>query len=438
MSLVSCGASYCFYFMQEKLLQFVWQYHLYRPDNLYTTDGEKVQVIHPGSLNTNAGPDFHSARIRIGKILLAGNVELHVRTSDWSRHGHDGDHAYSNLILHVVHEHDEPVLPAGIAVLALKDHIPPFVIDKYTNLIQTTAPLPCATRLAGVKSIIKESWLSRLLVERLERRLTDWQDELSQANNDWRTFLYRRMASNFGFKVNSTAFLVLAQSLPLQHLGKQHQLLQIEALLFGQAGMLGGNFADEYPQLLQQEYRYLQRKYQLKPMPGHLWKFLRLRPANFPTVRIAQFAALVHQSLHLFTKIGDGKSLEELTRLLSVTASAYWNTHYRFDDGSHKDSPKRLGDDSVFNIIVNTIAPVQFLYNHQQGRIKESDEALQLLDKVPAENNNILRLWNEHHWKAENAAQSQALIQLYNHYCSRKRCLECSIGLSIIRSGPDK
>lgn len=433
-----CNALLILNIMQEKLLQFIWQYHLYRPDKLYTTTGEHVQVIHPGTLNTNAGPDFDTARIRIDKTILAGNIELHVRTSDWDRHGHQRDEAYHNLILHVVYEHDTQALPGNVSVLALKEHIPAFVIAQYTHLIQTTATIPCAHQLPKVKSIVRESWLTRLLVERWQQKLDNWQEEFMQCNNDWSVFLYRRMAANFGFKINATPFHLLAQSLPLSFLGKQHQLLQIEALIFGQAGMLGGTFADDYPQALQQEYRYLKEKYRLVPLPAHLWKFMRLRPANFPTIRLAQFAALVHQSLHLFTRIGEAGTPEQLIKLLDVRASAYWDNHYRFDDGYHKSSPKRLGADSVFNVIINTIAPVQFLYAHSQGQMKKSEAALQLLEQIPPEENRITRLWASHHWLAESAAQSQPLIQLFNHYCSRKRCLECAIGLGIIRSGPDK
>lgn len=395
--------------MQEQLLQFIWQYNLYRPDVLKTSDGERIQVIQPGRFNTDAGPDFQEARIRIGELLLVGNVEIHVRTSDWERHGHQHDKAYSNLILHVVYEHDISALPGGIAVLQLKEHIPAFVLEQYTHLIQTTALLSCAHQLYQVKDLVRESWLSRLLVERLEQRFTDWQDELAQAGNDWRTLLYWRMASNFGFKINSTAFLLMVQSLPLQHLNKQHSLLQIEALLFGQAGMLDVMFEDEYPRSLQLEYRYLKQKYQLQAIPVHLWKFMRLRPANFPTIRIAQFAALVHQSLHLFTRIGTAKNRDELVSLLDVTASSYWDRHYRFEDGNHKSSPKKLGTASIENIIINTIAPVQFLYYHVQGMQPESEQALQLLEALPAEENKVLRLWNKHGWTAVSAAQSQAL-----------------------------
>jgi hypothetical protein len=424
--------------MQEKLLQFIWQYSLYCPAGLATTRGEPLQILHGGTLNTNSGPDFSSARIKLGATTMAGHIELHVHTSDWIRHNHSKNDAYRNLVLHVVYEHDLTEEPSDIPVLELKPYIPAYVLAQYSSLLQTTAVLPCAAQLKSVKSITRESWLNRLLVERWQQKLEGWQEELVQAGNDWRTLLYWRMAANFGFKVNSVPFLLLAQSLPMQLLGKQHALRQIEALIFGQAGLLEGIFADDYPSGLQQEYRYLQHKFRLKPIAGYLWKFLRMRPANFPTIRLAQFAALVHQSLHLFTSLGDRSNVVEITKLLTVQASPYWDDHYRFDERQKNKSVKKLGRDSVENIIVNTIAPIRFLYAYTQGLEAEKEEALILLEQLPAENNNILRLWSEHGWKAINAGQSQSLLQLYNHYCTHKRCLECAIGLSIIKSGPDK
>ncbi len=424
--------------MQEKLLQFIWRYNLYRPAALYTVQGEPVQVIHGGTINTHAGPDFSAAKIKIGTTLLAGNIELHVRTSDWLKHGHQTDEAYQRLILHVVYEHDMETEPGGIPVLVLKARIPAYVLEQYTSLLQTTAPLPCARQLATVKQLTRESWLSRVLVERWEQKLEGWQHELRQANNDWRTLLYWRMAANFGFKVNAVPFLLLAQSLPLQLLSKQHNLKQIEALIFGQSGMLEGMWEDDYPKALQQEYAFLKHKYALTPIAGYLWKFLRLRPANFPTIRLAQFSALVHHSLHLFTALSDYKSVSEISALLTVAASEYWDTHYRFDELQKNGTVKNLGEDSVHNIIINTIAPVRFLYAYTQGLIAEQEAALSLLEALPAEDNNIIRLWKENDWKGTNAAQSQALLQLYNNYCLSKRCLECAIGLSIIKSGPDK
>src|SRR5438128_4352908 len=252
--------------MQEELLQFIWRYNLYRPGGLYTTAGEAVQVIHPGALNRDAGPDFSVARIRIGDTTLVGNVELHVRTSGWMRHHHDTDPAYSRVILHVVYDHDSVALPGGIPVLPLKDHIPDEVIERYSNLIQTTAPLPCAGALHKVADITRSSWLSRMLVERWEHKLGQWEEELKQAGGDWHTLLYWRLAANFGFKVNAAPFLALAQSLPLKIIAKQTGLFQTEALVFGQSGLLSGRFSDEYPAGLQKEYLFLRQKYTLRPI----------------------------------------------------------------------------------------------------------------------------------------------------------------------------
>jgi hypothetical protein len=420
--------------MNEILLQFIWQYSLYNPVNLKTTDGEKVTVIHPGKKNLNAGPDFEEARIKIGETTLVGNVEIHINSSDWNKHGHQTDQAYQNIILHVLLNDDKEQKEGSFQKLELKNHIPAYVIDQYTNLIQTTQPIACARQLANVKDIVKESWLNRLLAERWEEKLKDWKELLDSSAGDWSNLLYWRMAANFGFKVNATPFLMLARSIPMNLLAKhKDNLMQIEALLFGQAGMLEQEFEEEYPNTLKKEYQYLRQKYTLQPIPGHLWKFLRMRPANFPTVRIAQFAALVQKSLHLFSKIIKLNSVKELHNLLEVTASEYWSTHFQFDEKQEKSSPKSLGSNSIDNVIINTIAPVQFLYSHYQGTMDDQERALQLLSSVTAEDNKITSVWADTGWKAENAAQSQSLIQLFNSYCSNKRCLECSVGLNIIK-----
>lgn len=421
--------------MQEKLLQFIWQHSLYNPANLETTDGEPLTVIHPGRYNTNAGPDFLEAKIRVGNTMLAGHVELHVNTSDWLKHGHQHDDAYKNIILHVVHSNDAPKVADHIPVLELRKHIPAAVLSGYASLENTPERIPCSRQLHTVKDITKESWLSRLLAERWEEKLQTWHELLEQSAGDWRSLMYWRTAANFGFKVNATPFLLLAQSLPLNTLAKHREnLLQVEALLFGQAGMLNGTFNDDYPKALKKEYDYLKVKYKLEPIPAHLWKFLRLRPANFPTIRIAQFAALVHRSLHLFSQIIEVYTVKEIEPLIDVTASAYWDDHYTFDEQADIASKKHLGRSSVLNIIINTIAPIQFLYAGEQGSSKQQDKALQLLDSVPAEKNNIINQWQGIGWKPANASQAQAMIQLYNNYCAHKRCLECSIGLSILKN----
>jgi len=423
--------------MNEALFQFIWQYSLYNPVDLQTTEGERVTVLHPGKRNTNAGPDFDEARLRIGDTILVGNVELHVKAGDWKKHKHSSDKRYQNIILHVVYENDVQEYEGPFAKVELKRHIPSYVIAQYTDLIQTTQPIPCAAQLPKVSAIIKESWLSRLLAERWEQKLGEWKDLLEKSAGDWRSLLYWRIAANFGFKVNATPFLLLAQSLPVNILAKhKDNLHQIEALLFGQAGMLQKTFTEAYPNSLKAEYDYLKQKYKLKPISEHLWKFMRMRPPNFPTVRIAQFAALVHKSLHLFSQIIEKGKVEEIKPLLQAEASEYWNTHYRFDDQQERSYPKALGEESVDGIIINTIAPVQFLYAHYHGQRDDQEKALQLLSSVKAEQNSIVASWTQHNWQPENALQSQALIQLFNNYCGSKRCLECAVGLNIIKSRP--
>jgi hypothetical protein len=421
--------------MNEALFQFIWQYSLYLPSGLKTEDGEPLTVIHPGRLNKDAGPDFLEAKIKVGNTILVGNVELHIKSSDWLRHGHQHDAAYQNLILHVVMENDVAAVAGNTPVLVLKEHIPQHIIGKYAMLMQAPQKLPCSGQHEAVRSITKEAWLSRLLAERWEHKLADWNIMLENSAEDWQNLLYWRMAANFGFKTNAAPFLLLAQTLPL-HLSAKHResLTQIEALLFGQAGMLQDDFKDEYPRELQREYDYLRKKYKLKPIAAHLWKFLRMRPANFPTLRIAQFAALIHKSVHLFSQIIETHSVKEIEPLLDVTASSYWDTHFQFDVAQERKTPKSLGASSVENIIINTIAPIQFLYAAKQDTYKLQERALGLLEAVPAEKNNIIRMWEDNGWKAENAAQSQALLQLYNNYCSGKRCLDCTIGLNVIRS----
>lgn len=420
--------------MNEMLLQFIWQYSLYQPVNMLTTEGEIVTVVHPGKRNQHAGPDFEEARIKIGNTTLVGNIELHVNSSDWERHGHSQDKAYQNIILHVVYTHDVAIKDFPFPTLALGRHIPAYVVDQYTNLIQTTQPIACAHQLHTVNPLTKESWLNRLLAERWEQKLGEWKELLNELAGDWRNLLYWRMAANFGFKVNSTPFLMLARSLPLNILGRHREnALQIEALIFGQAGLLDEDFEDAYPNELKKEYSFLQKKYNLQPIPAHLWKFLRMRPSNFPTIRLAQFAALIHQSLHLFSQIIETNSLKEIYPLLEVTASEYWDTHYRFKSTPAKAVPKALGKDSIDNIIINTIAPVQFLYAHYHGKTMQQEHALQLLASVKAESNKYVSHWKDHNWKPANAAESQALLQLFTNYCTQKKCLECAIGLNIIK-----
>lgn len=424
--------------ISEHFLQFIWQYSLYDSSKLISANGETITVQFPGKINGNAGPDFEEAKIRISKTLLVGNVELHLKASDWYRHGHQHDKSYDNVILHVVLENDLPIdKESHIPLLELNAHIPQHIIHNYSTLQYTLRSIPCASHLALVNPLTKTAWLSRLLAERWENKFEEWKDLLAQNSGDWRVLLYWRLAANFGFKTNTTPFLALAKSLPVNILGRHHKnLFQIEALLFGQAGMLAQDFEEEYPFRLKKEYDYLSRKYKLKPIPLHLWKFMRMRPANFPTLRIAQFAALVHQSLHLFTQIVSSSSLNELSTLFEVSASDYWDNHFRFDQAQVKSSTKNLGAESVKNIIINTVAPIRFMYSSHSGLGNHCETSIQLIEQLPAEKNNITEEWAELNWIPDNAAQSQAMIQLFNNYCKEKKCLSCSIGHSIIRLRP--
>lgn len=421
--------------MQERLLHTIWQYSLYNSAQLKTVDGKDVTIIHTGRYNRDAGPDFLEATIKVDDVKLVGHIEIHVNSSDWNKHGHQHDDAYKNVILHVVYQHDTEDGPDYVPVISLASFVSKEVLKKYEYLAYAKDSLPCSQQLDTVKNIVKYSWLTRLLAERWEEKLTGWEDQLEELKGDWSSLLYWRLAMNFGFKTNTDAFLMLARSIPLNILAKHRDnLLQLEALLFGQAGMLEKNTDGVYPSALRTEYNYLRKKYKLTPINGSVWKFMRMRPANFPTIRIAQFAALAHKSLHLFSVIVEKSTVKEMLPLFDITASTYWDTHYTFDEPSDKEQKKKLGKTSIQNIIINTIAPIQFLYAKQMRTEKHQEIALKLLDELPAEKNRIIDIWAAHNWNPENASQSQAQIQLYNNYCSNKQCLDCAIGINIVKS----
>jgi hypothetical protein len=424
--------------MTEQFFQFIWQFSLFDSGLLTTTRGEKIIVQYVGKRNTDSGPDFTEAKVRIGDTLLVGNIELHLKTSDWYKHGHQNSKAYDNIILHVVLVNDIDVHQQDhIPILEMNNHIPKHIIKNYEALQYNIRSIPCSANLATVNSLTKEAWLSRLLAERWEMKFEDWEGLLKKNGGDWRVFLYWRLAANFGFKTNSAPFLALAQSLPLNILARHHQnLFQLEALFFGQAGMLAQDFKEDYPFRLKQEYLYLSKKYKLSPISAHLWKFMRLRPANFPTIRIAQFAALVHQSLQLFTQIVSTSSLKELKQLFEVSASDYWDNHFSFGELQKPATPKNLGEESIHNIIINTIAPIRFMYSNRTGLGNHGETSIDLLNQLSPEKNKIINDWKSLNWIPQNAAQSQALIQLFNLYCSQKKCLTCSIGHSIIKLRP--
>jgi len=422
--------------LTEELFQHIWQFRLFKTASLTTIDGVPVQIVHPGTHNHHAGPDFTAARIRIGNTLWAGNVELHLRTSDWYRHGHQHNGQYSNVILHVVFEHDVPNYDTDKMppCLSLQELIPKLLLRRYEAFRQLAAFVPCEESARRVPGLIWHNWKERLLIERWERKITSLHSWLLQTGNNWEEVCYRAVAQSFGLPANGEPFLQLAQSLPHTLLARHRpSLMQLEALLFGQAGMLSGTFKDEYPRELQQEYNYLRYKYKLQPIPAYSWKWLRMRPASFPTLRIAALAALLHQAPHLFSRILETESVGRFEQLFSAQPSAYWQEHYRFD--GPVSQPRSQGRLAIHNILINTILPLLFLYGREKGQRYYQDRALQFMETLPAEENKISSAWEEAGIEQHNALDSQALLELKQHYCDEKRCLQCAVGAKLLREG---
>ena len=419
--------------MTERLLQYIWQFHYFTQASLSTIAGEQLQVIHPGTYNTQQGPDFKEARIRVGTTTWAGNIELHLNSSDWQKHKHSADRNYQNVILHVVWQHDIKFeLP--FPTLELHDRISSLLIDRYDELMNQTSFIPCEKNIRQVDELSWTSWKERLLVERLQFRSQLAFRWLEENNYHWEETFWWMLARNFGIPQNADIFEKIAQSIPVNILSKhKNQLQQIEALLFGQAGLLENEFSESYPALLKREYHFYQSKYDLNPLQYRLF-FLRMRPANFPTLRLAQLAMLVHESSHLFAKINEAASAKEIKELLNVTANDYWHYHYIFDELS-SFRKKTLGEQMVNNIIINTVAPMLFTYGqyHMEDAFKE--KAISLLEQLPVEKNKICDGFARLGIKNQTAFDSQALIQLKNEYCDKKRCLDCMIGAKLLKQG---
>lgn len=423
--------------LSEQLLQYIWLHRMYNMGDLATEDGEPLQVLAPGNWNKNAGPDFLDGRIKVGDTLLAGHIELHLKTSDWIRHGHSEDDHYNNLILHVVYQADVPDdkrLPENVPVLVLKDRISGLLLDKYNRLMQHDGAILCAGQLDKVKDITWFSWKDRLLIERWQQKTALFAQWMEDNKNDWAQTFYRALARNFGLPVNGAAFEALASSLPLKILSHyKNNRFELEALLFGQAGMLGERFTENYPQELQQAYKFLQKKHQLQPIQPHLWKWARMRPYAFPTFRLAQFAALIHRSSHLFSTVLEAKDIRDFNGLFQLTVSPYWERHYRFDKEA-KQHKSQLGQSMINNILINTVCPILAMYDRFQLNGQYLDRAFNWMKTLPPENNRYTREWATAGEPNKSAWDSQALLQLFKNYCVEKRCLECAIGLQLLKT----
>ncbi|OIP81815.1 MAG: hypothetical protein AUK44_09220 [Porphyromonadaceae bacterium CG2_30_38_12] len=419
--------------MKESILHYIWQQKLFFSQQLKTTEGEPVQVIDVGKLNTDGGPDFFNAKVKIGDTLWAGNIEIHTVSGDWYKHNHHLNRAYDSVVLHVVKTADAKIYRNdGEKIPQLELKYPPEIEKNYEALLQGKKWIPCSAKIADVPALFIHSWKNALLAERLVQK-TDFIAHLLQENKQhWEEAFYISLARSFGFSTNSQAFEMLAKSLSVEILGKHKaNLFQIEALLFGQSGLLPVASADSYCEQLKKEYAFLKAKYHLQPIDGSQWKLLRLRPDNFPHVRLAQFAAIVHSSSKLFSKIIEFPTLEYLTQLIQCEPSEYWKTHYLFAETS-AEKTKKLGQASMFSLLINSIIPFIFSYADHKGNDALKEIALGLLEKIPAEQNAIVTGWRALGMEIANAYDSQAFLQLKKCYCDDKNCLRCRIGHKVL------
>ena len=416
--------------MREEFLYYIWENRLIDKD-LKTVEDEAVEVVTTGYRNTDSGPDFLEAKIQIGDKLWAGHVEIHVKSSDWNRHGHQNDRAYKNVILHVVYEHDTQV--NDIPTLELKGHFDESLFSQYQKLISSKNWIPCEKSIANVPVFTRLSWLDRMAVERLESK-SETVTKILEANQfDWEDALYKLLMRYFGLKVNNEAFEYLANILPFKTLLKHaDNLVQVEAMLMGCAGFLEDDFTEEYPLLLKREFNVMRAKFNLLTMPAERWKFMRMRPSNFPTIRLAQMAQLIHKNGCLFSKIKAAKDTAEVKALFDVTTSEYWETHWRLGVAS-EPKPKHLGEATADVLIINAVTPLLFCYGRLHKDEAVCDTAMQFFEDTEAEENAIIRHYAQCGVKAENAMQTQDLLHLYGMYCKRKRCLECRIGSVLMR-----
>jgi hypothetical protein len=424
--------------MQESFLHFLWRFQYFNKQELHTSQGEPMQILRPGTPHTDAGPDFRQARVLIGALEWVGNVEIHLRSSDWNCHAHQHNAAYDNVILHVVWQDDRPIRRSDgtqIPTLELQHRADQRLLFRYQKLLQNQDLIPCAGQFTEVGALEKLSMLDKVLMRRIEQKAM-LVEELWQANKqDWEETSYQLLARNFGFKLNSDTFLRLSQALPLKLLHKhRNNIAQLEAMLFGQAGLLESENTDSYAQAIGREYEFLSHKYRLKDqaLSSHEWKFLRLRPANFPTVRLAQLAQLVSHEPSLFSLLTQSDTAKEVITKLQVRQSMYWQEHYVWGKPAQGKVPA-LGKSAAENILINTAVPLLVCYARQQERHGYLDRAVAWLEQLPAEHNHVTVMWEQLGLSVKHAFDSQGCIELYNHFCTPRHCLQCNIGVALLK-----
>ena len=423
--------------MKEDFLHYIWQNGFFNQQDLKTNQGNSLSIKRRGFLNSDAGPDFTNAQILVDDILWVGHIEIHKYSSDWYAHGHEKDPAYDNVILHVVFEDNMPVYNSNnsqIPTLELSKYIDKNVLKTYNKLLKTKSILPCQNELKKVDKILIINFKYRLFTERLEVKYQIIKKLLVETQNNWHQIFYETLLKYIGGAVNKEAFELMGRLLPYRIFIKyKDNLLKLEALLFGVAGLLNDNKTDAYYRLLQNEYLFLKNKHHLDELPAGVVKFHRLRPSNFPTIRLSQFARMYYQTDHLYEKLLAITDKKQAYDILSATASSYWDTHYNFDKQT-KHKKKTTGKDFMNLILINVITPLKFAYQKYIGNYN-SEEIIDLVEGIPPEKNKIVSIFNKIKLPAKNALDTQAILQLNNAYCSQNKCLSCDVGHFIIKHG---
>ena len=426
------GHSFLSYGIMEKLMHYVWKHRLWGSNSLFTNDGVPIRVIDTGLPNTDSGPDFFNAKVEIGGELWVGNVEIHVRASDWKRHGHDHDKAYDNVILHVVEKDDAPVYRTdGERIPQMVMRCSPQFHERYDHLVNSLSEIPCTPQISQVPSLVITEWIEALAFERLHGKVSRLRQLLEAYNGSWEDVCYVTLSRNLGFGINNDALERLARLTPLRLLHKHSDsLLQVEALLFGQAGLLAADKAidDPYFAQLQREYDFLARKFSLSPIEAESWKMFRIRPQNFPYKRIALLAQFITGGFRLMAQILDANGNEKALReLFSAKLSGYWASHFSFGEPSATSS-QALSNRSIDIILINTVAPLYYAYGELTDNYEMTDCAIGLLEQLKPEKNSIVERFAFAGIPCDDALTSQALIQLKREYCDAKKCIYCKIG----------
>ena len=418
----------------EQLLHYVWKHKIFPLKELKTTTSQQVEVIDTGLANTDAGPDFFNAKLKLDGVLWIGNIEIHERSSDWFKHGHHADAGYNSVILHIASEIDTEISRSnGERIPQIQLICPEAVRTNYEELLETDSYPPCYRIIPSLPPFTAHSWMTALQMERFEQKATLLNERLKRCQGNWEDAFFITLARNFGFGLNGDAFETWAHRLPFRAVDKhRNDLFQIEAIFFGQAGILEDSDGDGYYLRLKKEYTYLQHKFGLIPMDASLWRFLRLRPANFPHIRIAQLACLYHRAYGLLSRIMETETLQGVRDILKGGTSEYWLTHYTFG-GSSPSRPKTLSNTSLDLLIINTVVTFLYAYGLHKGNRVLCARAGSFMEELKAENNYITRMWEQCGMKASNAADSQALIQLKKEYCDKKKCLYCRIGYEYLK-----